>query len=61
MMRLVAMHIVADSGDEAAQICGCGKGQGHHPSVETRILAGLTLSEFQEPAECDQDKLQSIF
>lgn len=52
---------MTDSGDEAAQICGCGKGQGHHPSVETRILAGLTLSEFQEPAERDQDKLQSIF
>lgn len=55
------MYIMTDSGDETAQSCGCGKGQGQHTSVETHILAGLTLSGFQEPAEHDQDKLQSVF
>lgn len=60
-MFLIAMYIMTDAGYETAQNCGCGKGQGHHTSVETCILAGLTLSEFQEPAEHDQDKLQSIF
>lgn len=49
------------AGDERAQSCGRDRGQGHHTSVETCILAGLTLSEFQEPAEHDQDKLQSVF
>lgn len=51
---------MTDSGDETARSCGCGEGRGHHTSVESRILAGLTLSEFQEPAEHDQDKLQSV-
>lgn len=51
---------MADPGDETAQSCGCGKGRGHHISVETCILVGLTLSEFQEPAEHDQDKLQCV-
>lgn len=55
------MYMMTDAWDETAQSCGCGKGQGHHTSVETCILAGLTLSEFQEPAEHDQDKLQSVF
>lgn len=55
------MYIMAEAGDKTAQSCGYGKGQGRHTSVETCILAGLTLSEFQEPAEHDQDKQQSVF
>ena len=60
-MFLVAVYIMTDAGDERARSCGRDRGQGHHTSVETCILAGLTLSEFQEPAEHDQDKLQSVF
>lgn len=55
------MYIMTDAGDERAQSCGRDRGQGHHTSIETCILAGLTLSEFQEPAERDQDKLQFVF